>query len=554
MDSWTPKSVLALRAYTFEQFRHDALAGLTVGLVALPLGMAFAISSGLPPQAGLHCAVVTGFLISALGGSRFQIGGPTGAFVVVVAGIIAEYGIDGLFMATMMAGVILVILGATGLGTAVKFIPQPVVIGFTNGIAVVIASTQLRDLFGVQVTSVPGELIPRMQVLIAAAGTWSPVSTALGLGTLGVLIGWRRITSRIPGYIIVLVAGTAIVAATDLPVATIGSRFGGIPSALPDLALPKFHPGLMLTLLSPALTIAMLGAVESLLSAVVADRMGGDRHNPNMELIAQGVANLASPLVGGLPATGAIARTATNIRCGARTPVAGMIHALTLLALLLVAAPLARFIPLAVLAAILLMVAYQMGEWREIPELMKVSKADIAVWLTTFALTVFADLTVAVQAGMFFAMLMFIRKVSHTTTVSTVSPRDVEDGRLHVLHDKHVPAYVGVYRVHGPLLFGTTDTLDRITDAIDSLPPIVILKLRYMTALDATGLRALEDVAMRLARDGRYLIVCGAQPQPAALIRQAGFERFVGPGNVCDNTAVALHRAIAIYRASRSVA
>ena len=554
MNPWVPASVRALRAYSLDQLRSDLLAGVTVGLVSLPLGMAFAISSGLPPQSGIYCAIVTGFLISALGGSRFQIGGPTGAFVVVVAGIVAEHGIDGLFMATMMAGVILLVLGATGLGTAVKFIPSPVVIGFTNGIAVVIASTQLRDLFGITVSEVPGELIPRISVLLDAWDTWSPTATALGVGALTLLILWKHITAKVPGYIVVLVAGTALVGLTDLPVETIGTRFGGIPGSLPALAMPSFRPELMLTLLSPALTIAMLGAVESLLSAVVADRMGGDRHDPNMELMAQGVANLASPLVGGLPATGAIARTATNIRSGARTPVSGMMHAVTILVVLLVAAPLARFVPLAVLAAILLMVAYQMGEWREIGALLKLSRADIAVWLTTFGLTVFADLTVAVEAGMILAMLMFIRKVSRTTTVTTVSPDDAEDAALHVVHDKEVPAYVTVFRVYGPLLFGTTDALHRIIDDVDALPDIVILKLRHMTALDATGLRALEDVAARLARNGRQLIVCGAQPQPAALMRQAHFDRHVGTANICDNTIIALQRAVAINRASRSVA
>ena len=554
MDRWTPKLILALRAYSLEQLRHDLIAGVTVGLVALPLAMAFAISSGVSPQAGIYCAIVTGFVISAFGGSNFQIGGPTGAFVVVVAGIIAKYGIDGLFMATMMAGVILVVLGATGLGTAVKFIPQPVVVGFTNGIAVVIASTQLRDLFGLQMASVPSDFVAKMQALVAAGPTWSPVATALGLGSLLFLVMWRRTGSRVPGYIIVLVATTAAAALAGLPVETIGSRFGGIAGTLPQIVVPKFRADLILTLLSPALTIAMLGAVESLMSAVVADRLGGDRHNPNVELIAQGLANLVSPLVGGLPATGALARTATNIRSGARTPVAGIAHALTLLTVLLVAAPLARYVPLAALAGILLMVAYQMGEWAEIPQLLKLPKADIAVWLVTFLLTVLADLTVAVETGMILAMLMFIRKVSRTTTVSTAAEDDADEGRLHVLHDKHVPDYVTVYRVYGPLLFGATESLLHITDRLQKLPQIVILKLRHMTAIDATGLRALEDLADRLHKSGRQLIVCGAQPQPAALIASAEFHHHVGVANVCANTTTALARAAEIHRGLRSVA
>ncbi len=553
MNSWTPTSILALRAYSPEQLKHDLVAGVTVGLVALPLAMAFAISSGVPPRAGVYCAIVTGFLISALGGSKFQIGGPTGAFVVVVAGIIAKYGIDGLFMATMMAGVILVILGATGLGTTVRFIPQPVVVGFTNGIAVVIASTQIRDLFGLQMSSVPSEFIPKIKALVAAASTWSPAATAIGLGSLLFLVVWRRFGSRVPGYIIVLVATTALSALASLPIETIGSRFGGIGGNLPHIIVPRFRPELMLTLLSPALTIAMLGAVESLMSAVVADRLGGDRHNPNVELIAQGVANLASPLVGGLPATGALARTATNIRSGARTPVSGMIHAVTLLVVLLVAAPLASYVPLAGLAGILLMVAYQMGEWAEIPHLLKLSKADIAVWSVTFGLTVLADLTVAVEAGMILAMLMFIRKVSRTTTVTAAEPEG-DDGQLHVLHDKHVPAYVTVFRVYGPLLFGTTESLRRVADRLHGMPEIVILKLRHMTAIDATGLRALEELADCLHRSGRDLIVCGAQPQPAALMASAEIHEHIGLANICPNTAAALVRAAEIHRERKQVA
>lgn len=535
--------MLALRAYSLDLFRQDAVAGLTVGFIALPLAMAFAISSGLPPQAGLYCAVVAGFIISAGGGSRFQIGGPTGAFVVIVAGIVAEHGVGGLLTATMMAGVILLVLGATGLGTAVKFIPQPVVLGFTNGIAVVIASAQLRDLFGLEVEGVPGEFIPRMQALLDASATWSPLATLLGIGTIVFVLVWRRFVPRVPGYIVVLVLATAAVGLFDLAVPTIGSRFGGLPQGLPALSFPSVQPGLLLTLLSPALTIAMLGAVESLMSAVVADRMGDDRHNPNVELMAQGLANLAAPLVGGLPATGALARTAANIRSGARTPVAGMIHALTVLVMLLVAAPLARFVPLPVLAGILVLVAYQMGEWHEIRPFLKQSRADIAVWVTTFLLTVLADLTVAVEVGMVLAMLMFIRKVSRTTTVSTVLSQDVEDGRLHVLEDPNLPDYVAVFRVHGPLMFGATDQLTALGDRAAALPPVVILKLRYMTAIDATGLRALEDVAAAMRRSGRHLIVCGAQPQPAALLARAGFERHVGAGNLCANTTVALERA-----------
>jgi SulP family sulfate permease len=544
--AWAPKSVLLLKRYSAEAFVADLLAGVTVGLVALPLAMAFAISSGVTPQAGIYCAIVSGFLISALGGSRFQIGGPTGAFVVVVASIVATYGVDGLFMCTMMAGGLLVLLGATGMGTAVKFIPRPVVVGFTNGIGVLIASTQIKDFLGLTIP-VPSEFWPRMVTLVRNAGSTSPTAATLGVLTLATLLIWRRFVPRVPGYIVALLAGTVAVALFRLPVETIGTRFGGIPSGLPAFSLPKFRLELVPTLFRPALTVAMLGAIESLMSAVVADRMGGDRHNPNVELIAQGVANIASPLFGGLPATGAIARTATNIRSGARTPVSGMIHALTLLLVLLVAAPAARYIPLAGLAAILLVVAYNVGDWGEIRELLKLSKMDISVWVVTFALTVFADLTLAVELGMILAMLLFIRKVSQTTTVSLVTAEYVEAGRVHILQDKKIPDYVSVFRIHGPFLFGATDKIARIVDHVNELAPIVIVRLRNMTAIDATGLCALEDLADRLHSSGRELILCGAPKQPVMLMEQAEFHDHVGARNICPNIEAALERAGELY-------
>jgi SulP family sulfate permease len=540
---WTPALVRALAHYSWPAFASDVAAGVTVGLVALPLAMAFAIASGLTPEAGIYCAVVTGFLISALGGSRFQIGGPTGAFVVVVAGIISTYGVDGLFMCTMMAGVILVALGLTGMGTAVKYLPRPVVIGFTNGIAVLIASTQLRDFFGLQMPSLPSEFGERMAMVAHYAHTFTPAAVAFGATALALMIGLRRLAPRVPGAIVALVLGTAAAMLFAAPVDTIGARFGGIPSGLPHFAIPKFRPELIPTLLRPALTVALLGAIESLLSAVVADRMGGDRHNPNVELTAQGIANIVSPLFGGLPATGAIARTATNIRAGARTPVAGMVHALTLLVVLLVAAPLARFIPMPVLAAILFMVSWNMGEWHEIPKLLRLTRTDIVVWAVTFGLTVFADLTLAVEVGMVLAALTFIRRVAATTSVTRVTPEFVERQRVHNLQDRHIPDYVSLFKIRGPFLFGAADKLGRIADHPDSLQPIVILRLRDMTAIDGTGLRAIEDLADRLRASGRTLILCGARDQPAAVIRQAHFHEHLGEGNLCADIDSALARA-----------
>jgi len=539
-----PKLVETLRrGYSVDAFLNDLVAGVTVGLVALPLAMAFAIASGVPPQNGIYCAVVAGFIISALGGSRTQIGGPTGAFVVVVAGIVSTYGLDGLFMCTLMAGVMLMLLGVTGLGTAVKFIPRPVVIGFTNGIGVLIASTQIRDFFGLQLTTVPGDFLGRAKALIAHAGTASSTATALAAATVVAILILRMISRRIPGSILALLVGSSIALAAGLSVETIGTRFGGVPSGLPVFHVPRFRADLILTLLSPALTVAMLGAIESLLSAVVSDRMSGDRHDPNVELTAQGIANVMSPLFGGLPATGAIARTATNIRSGARTPIAGMTHAITLLLILLFAAPLARHIPLAILAGILMIVAYDMGEWGGIPEVVKLGPAEAAVWFITFALTVFADLTVAVEAGMVLAALLYIRRVTTTTTVALVTPEYITHGRAHSLQLHNIPDNVAIYRIHGPFLFGATDKLQDLEHEISSLPKVVILRLRNMTAIDGTGLHALEHFADVLHASGRTLILCGMRDQPARMMERAEFHQHIGDVNLAPTIEAALRRA-----------
>jgi len=546
LPGWLPRSVLTLsEGYDATAFTADLIAGVTVGLVALPLAMAFAIASGLTPQSGIYCAIITGFIISALGGSRFQIGGPTGAFVVVISGIIAKYGVDGLFMCTLMAGAILVVMGLTGTGTAVKYIPRPVIIGFTNGIALVITSTQLKDFLGLAI-EVPGEFLARLEVIGADLGSVSPDSLALGAGTLLLLILWSRYVKRIPAYIVALFAGTGAAIVFQLDVATVGSRFGGIPAGLPAFHVPAFRPELVLDLISPAVTVAMLGAIESLLSAVVADRMGGDRHNPNTELFAQGIANIVSPLFGGLPATGALARTATNIRSGARSPMSGIIHAITLLGVLMFGANLAAYVPLPVLAAILFVVAWNMGEWLEIGEVFKQSYADIAVWTATFLLTVLADLTVAVEVGMVLAALLYIRRVAQTTTVSRVTHEYVEAGRPHILQDKKIPDYVAIFRIHGPFLFGGTDKLREISDHAEALPRVVVLRLRNMTAIDATGLSAIEELADELKAQGRTLVLCGAPRQPMAALQKAELHARLGDQNICESVQAALDRAAAI--------
>jgi sulfate permease, SulP family len=540
---WLPRSVECLRSYTVKQFTQDLIAGLTVGLVALPLAMAFAIASGVPPQAGLYTAVVAGFLISALGGSRTQIGGPTGAFVVIVAGIVVKFGLGGLALVGIMAGILLLVMGFTGLGTAVKYIPRPVTIGFTNGIALLIGSTQIKDFLGLTTPPVPSEFLARIRMLVHYIGTTRWQTIAVAVTSLAIILLWPRLTKRVPGSIIALLLSTAAVAGFHLPIETIGSKFGGIPQGFPHFALPNFQAAHILPLLPSAFTVALLAAVESLLSAVVADGMSGDHHNSNMELVAQGVANIASPLFGGIPATGAIARTATNIRSGALTPVAGMVHALTLLAILLVAAPLARFVPLATLAAVLFVVAYNMGEWREIGTILRLSKTDIAVWITTFALTVLADLTVAVGVGMALAALLYIYRISETTTVAPVTREYLEDGQAHILQDKDIPSNVTILRIHGPFLFGTTEKLAEATKNLTHFGDVVILRLRNMTALDATGIHAIEQFSDRLHKGGKTLLLCGARDQPANLISRSDFLKHVGAQNVLPHVQAALDRA-----------
>jgi SulP family sulfate permease len=540
---WLPRSIECLRGYSARELSQDLVAGLTVGLVALPLAMAFAIASGVPPQAGLYTAVVAGFLISALGGSRTQIGGPTGAFVVIVAGIVAKFGVDGLALAGFMAGLLLLVMGCTGLGSAVKYIPRPVTIGFTNGIALLIASTQIKDFFGLKTPPVPSEFLPRIAMLLHYAGTARWQTIVVAAASLAIILLWPRLTKRVPGSIVALLLSTLAIALFHVPIETIGSKFGGIPQGFPHFTMPSFHAAQILPLLPSAFTVALLAAVESLLSAVVADSMSGDRHNSNVELVAQGVANLASPLFGGIPATGAIARTATNIRSGAQTPVAGMVHALTLLTILLVASPLARFVPLATLSAVLFVVAYNMGEWREIASILRLSKTDIAVWFTTFALTVFADLTVAVGVGMALAALLYIYRIAETTTVAPVTREYLEDGQAHILQDKDIPSNVTILRIHGPFLFGTTEKLVEATKDLSSFGDIVILRLRNMTALDATGIHALEQFSNRLRRVGKSLLLCGAREQPARLMSQSDFLDHVGAENVMPHVQGALARA-----------
>ena len=538
-----PKLLEVLPGYSRETFVPDLIAGLTVGLVALPLAMAFGIASGVTPQAGIYTAILGGLIVSLLGGSKLQIAGPTGAFVVIVASIVTKHGLSGLLMVTMMAGVILLFLGLTGLGIAVRFIPRPVVIGFTNGIALLIASTQIKDFLGMKMKENPTEFVERMKAIATHLPTIDWPSCALAIASVCLILLVPKFVPRVPGSIAAMLAGAAAVAIFHLPVETIGTRFGGLAGGLPPLHIPPFRADLILPLLPSAFTVAILAAVESLLSAVVADGLSGDRHNSNAELVAQGTANILVPLIGGIPVTGAIARTGTNFKSGAKTPVAGIIHALTLLAVMLLFAPFAKFIPLATLAAVLFVVAYNIGEWKEIPSILKLDAAAQSVWLITFLLTVMADLTVAVEVGMALASLLYIYRISQTTTVAMVTPEYIEDGHAHVLQGKEVPPYVTILRIHGPFLFGTTDQLREETADLSRYAPVVIVRLRNMTALDSTGLHELERLNDRLQKSGRTMLICGARRQPAQLLKRADFIEHVGKAHILPHIQAALQRA-----------
>src|SRR5437773_3666077 len=479
----------------------DLIAGLAVGIVALPLAMAFAIAAGVPPQAGLFTAVIAGFIISSLGGTRVCIGGPTGAFIVVLYGIYAKYGAENLAICTIIAGVILIGMGLAGLGAMIKFIPYPVTTGFTAGIAALILSTQIKDFLGLNVDKLPSEFLEKMKVLLEHLGTFQWPTLALAAASLAIILFWpKNLQRRVPGSIVALVSATLAVVIFRLPVETIGSKFGGIPQALPAPHIPSFSWENIQHLIQPAFTIALLAAIESLLCAVVADGMIDDRHEPNQELMAQGLANIVSPLFGGIAATSAIARTATNIKSGARTPIAGIIHALTLLVIILAAAPLAKFIPLAALSAVLVNVALHMGEWHNFGRLAKWPKSDSAVFLATFALTVTIDLTVAVEVGMVLAAILFIKRVTETTQITAVDDSVETEGSQHSLVGKEVPKGVMVYRIFGAFFFGATDKLETALKRLKQEPEILILRMKKVLAMDATGLNALEELHRRLRR------------------------------------------------------
>ena len=545
--TFRPKLLDCLPSYNRAQFGKDLASGVTVGVLALPLAMAFAIASGCSPTAGIWTAIVAGLLTSAFGGSRVQIGGPTGAFIPIVYGIVAAHGFVNLLGATMLAGIFLLAMGLARMGQLIRFIPVTVVIGFTNGIAVVIFMAQIKDFFGLEIDVLPAEFFARIKTLAANAHSVDLPTLSLAVACLVFLLSYNRIAQRVallrraPGPLAVLIIGTLAAWAFDLPVETIGSRFNGIPQELPAFGLPQLSIHDLGKLISPAITIALLGAIESLLSARVADSQIDDRHDPNQELVAQGLSNIAAPLFGGFAATGAIARTTTNVRTGGRTPIAGILHALVLLTIVLVAAPLAAYVPLATLSAIVMVVAINMGEWHEFRELRRYTLNYRTILLATFFVTVVFDLTIAVELGMVLASLFFIYRMSELTRIERL-PLDEEASEPCFMYPDGTMR-VAAWQLYGSLFFGAVNKLEELLDPKAGHPEVVILEMSRLVQLDTTGLEGLENLRDKLAGRGCTLIVCGLNAQPGSLLQRSGFLGHVGDDNVAPDLDAALERA-----------
>lgn len=554
--SFRPKIIDALTGYSGHKLVADVLAGITVGVVALPLAIAFAIASGMRPEAGIFTAIVAGFLIAALGGCKVQIGGPAGAFIVIVYGIVARHGAPVLLMATMLSGAVLFIMGVTKLGSLVRFIPVSIVIGFTNGIAVLIALSQVKDFFGLDIKSMPAEFFAKLGAVARNWHSFDPATVILAVVSLGIIVVWPKtyapsdnkiyaFLSRIPGTIVTLVVGTAAVSVFHLHVATIGSRFGGIPDALPALAFPAFDWQSLHDVVASAITIALLGAIESLLCARVADSLTGDRHDPNQELMAQGVANIAAPLFGGYCATGTVARTVANIRSGAVSPISGIVHSLTLLAIVLIAAPLAVNIPLATLSAILMFVAYNMGEWEGFLHMMRFSNNYRAILVTTFLLTVIVDLTVAVEVGLAMSCIFFITRVSSLTNLESVSEQ--EEHWMGI-----PPETVEVFRLHGSLFFGSISKIEGLLDPKRAVRPITLIDMSDVLNIDTTGLDALKSLHVIVSKQGGTLVLCGLDEQPASIVHRSGFDEELGPLHIFKTVEEARDHIEGTLSASKS--
>ena len=531
--------------FSKEQFFKDLVAGIIVAIIALPLSIALGISSGVSPEKGLITAIIAGFIISLLGGSRVQIGGPTGAFVVIVFGIIQNHGVDGLIIATFMAGIILVLFGLLRFGSLIKYIPYPITVGFTSGIAVTLFSTQVKDFLGLSMTKTPSEFIPKWEAYISHMNTTNLYTLAIGLLALIILIFWPKINKKIPGSLIALIVTTLVVFIFNLPVATIGSQFGKISSNIPMPHIPNLNLNTLKALIGPAFTIALLGGIESLLSAVVSDGMIGDKHNSNAELIAQGIANMGSSLFGGIPATGAIARTAANVKNGGRTPISGIVHSITLLLIMLVFMPLAKFIPLTTLSAILIIVSYNMSEWRTFKAILKAPKSDIAILLTTFFLTVLFDLVIAIGIGMLVSMCLFMRRVATSIEVNELNESDCSD-KSNIdtdMENLKVGENVLVYDIRGHLFFGAVDTFMNTMKEINDDAKVLVLRMRHTKTLDVTGYKQIKNIALSCKSRNMTLIISELQEQPKKVMRLMGFIDNLGEDHFATNFDEALEKA-----------
>lgn len=535
--------------YSRETFFKDLSAGIIVGIVALPMAIAFAIASGVRPEQGLYTAIIAGFLISVLSGSRVQIGGPTGAFIVIIYSVVQQYGYEGLAVATILAGIMLIIMGVAGLGAVIKFIPYPVTVGFTSGIALIIFVTQIRDFFGLKMDKVPADFVDKLVAFSHHIDSINITAVIIGIVTLLIVIYWPKVTYKIPGSLVAIIATTLVVQLFHVPVETIGSRFGAIPASLPAPHIPMMSLASIKLMFPSAFSIALLAAIESLLSAVVADGMTGQRHRSNMELVGQGVANLVSPFFIGIPATGAIARTATNIKNGGKTPVAGIIHAITLLLILLFFGKWAKLIPLATLAAILMIVAYNMSEYKLFIRLFKSPKSDVAVLVITFLLTVLVDLTVAIEVGMVLAAFLFMQRMANVSQAGFIrnemnenyGPSEADDPLA--TSKRNIPSGVEVFEILGPFFFGAADKFKDSISEIEKKPKILIIRMRNVPAIDATGLRALVDIYEKTHKEGTQLLLSGVHSQPLFAMQRAGFFDRIGEENVFGNIDDALNRA-----------
>ena len=556
-SSFAPRLVSELRHYNKEKLAADLMAGLIVGIVALPLAIAFGIASGVSPSQGILTAIIGGFIVSALGGSRVQIGGPTGAFIVIIYGIVSnpDLGLPGLMLATMLAGAFLILLGVCRLGTIIKFIPYPIVVGFTSGIAVTIFTTQIKDLFGLQTEKLPGDFLSKWGIYFQHFDTLDWVTTAVGILSIVIIALTPKVSKKIPGSLVAIILMTVGVyvlnAHTTYHVTTIGDQFGEIKATIPSLQVPNLSWENVKGLFPTAMVIAVLGAIESLLSATVADGVCGDHHNSNQELIGQGVANICTPLFGGIPCTGAIARTMTNINNGGRTPVAGIVHAIVLLVIFLVLMPLAAYIPMSCLAGVLVIVSYNMSGWRTFMQLMKNPKSDVIVLLITFFLTVVFDLTIAIEVGLLIACLLFMKRMAESTQIKVIAdeidPNDETDAEVHEEH-LIIPKGVEVYEINGPYFFGIANKFEELMAAMENHPKVRVIRMRRVPFIDSTGIHNLQNLCEMSHREGTHIVLSGVTPNVYSVLEHNGFCKLLGKDHICPNINVALDRAAAIVK------